>query len=512
MKKINILILLSVFSVCILNTSCDEGFDELNTSDIAINELDPVYILNHAIYRTSSHFDRHTLNYEISIVQQMVTPFGVSLAGANYNQENFAYMDNTWDNNYQNVIRNTVDVISTYKDDPDRSNIYNMARIIRAFSGIVLTDTYGDVPFINAGLGFIDGNGSPVYDTQEAIYDHVFSELEEATAALDANGRIETGDVLYAGDITQWKRFGYSLMLRAAMRLTKVKPAKAEEYVKKAVAGGVMQSNDDIAMVRHSSNFPNLVGAQLNGSEAANYYMAKPLLDYFQANDDPRLDVLAVRYVGAINGGTQTEAVATRDPADQIGFPMGYDNNSIVPIATADGLSSFYAYTQFDRNTVGKQTAPFFMLTYAQTQLLLAEATVRGWVQGDAATFFSNGIRAHMEQLAIHDGNMVIEDAEITAYLNAHPLVTATAMEQINTQYWVASLLNAEEAFANWRRSGYPILTPNPYPQSGIAGDFIRRLDYDVSEYTNNLENINAAISRQGPDKLDTRVWWDVAQ
>ncbi len=510
MKKLNILILLSVFSLCMINTSCDEGFDELNTSDIAINELDPVYVLNHAVYRTSSHWDRHTLNYEISIVQQMVTPFGVSLAGANYNQENFTYMDNHWDMNYENVIRNTVDVISKTKDDPSRSNVYNMARILRAFSGMVLTDTYGDVPFINAGLGYIEGEGQPVYDTQEAIYDYILSELEAATAALDASGRIEAGDVLYAGDITKWKRFGYSLMLRAAMRLTKVKPAKAEEFVKKAVAGGVMQSNDDIAMVRHSSNFPNIVGAQLNGSEAANYYMAKPLMDYFHANDDPRLDVLAVRYVGAINGGTQTEAVATRDPADQIGFPMGYDNNSIVPRAEADGVGSFYGYTQFDRNTIGKQTAPFFMLTYAQTQLLLAEGVVRGWVQGTASMYYENGIRAHMEQLAIHDANMSIPESEISNYIGAQSLVAGKEMEQINVQYWVASLFNAEEAFANWRRSGYPVLTPNPYPQSGIDGDFIRRMDYSVSEYTNNLENINAAISRQGPDKLDTRVWWDV--
>ncbi len=510
MKKLNILILLSVVGLCTINTSCDDGFDELNTSDIAILELDPVYVLNHAVYRTSSHWDRHTLNYEISIVQQMVTPFGVSLAGANFNQENFTYMDNHWDMNYENVIRNTVDVISKTKDDPARSNVYNMARILRAYSGLVLTDTYGEVPFINAGLGYIEGNGTPVYDTQEAIFDYVLNELEEATAALDANKRIETGDVLYAGDITKWKRFGYSLMLRAAMRLTKVKPAQAEEFAIKAVAGGVMQSNDDIAMVRHSSNFPNIVGAQLNGSEAANYYMAEPLLDYFQANDDPRLDVLAVRYVGAINGGTQTEAVATRDPADQIGFPMGYDNQSIVPRATADGVGSFYGYTQFDRNTVGKQTAPFFMITYAQTQFLMAEAVERGWISGDSPTLFANGIRAHMEQLAIHDGNMVIDDAAITAYTDAHPLLPATATEQINTQYWVASLFNAEEAFANWRRSGFPVLTPNPYPQSGIEGDFIRRMDYDVTEYTNNLENINAAISRQGPDKLDTRVWWDV--
>jgi len=238
--------------------------------------------------------------------------------------------------------------------------------------------------------------------------------------------------------------------------------------------------------------------------------MAKPLVDFFHENDDPRLDVMAVRYVGATNGGEQTEAVATRDPADQIGFPMGYDNNSIEPRAEEDGVGSFYGYTQFDRNTVGKQTAPFFMLTYAQTQFLLAEAVVRGWVTGDAAMYYANGIRAHMEQLAIHDNNLMIPEAEITAYIAAHPLTAGMEMEQINTQYWVASILNAQEAFANFRRSGYPDLAPNPYPQSGIDGDFIRRLDYHTSEYTNNLENLNAALSRQGPDVLDTRVWWDV--
>lgn len=510
MKNIKIAALILLVLSGMILTSCDKGFDELNTSEIAINDLDPVPILNHAIYRSSPHFDRHTLNFEFAIVQQMVTPFGVSLAGANYNQENFTYTDRTWANNYESVIRNTVIVISQYQDDPDRSNVYNMARIIRAFSGIVLTDTYGEVPFINAGLGFIERNGTPVYDTQEAIYNYILSELEAATAALSTSARIEGGDVLYAGDISKWKRFGYSLMLRAAMRLSKVNPSLAQEYVVKAATGGTMESNDDIAIVRHSANFPNIVGSQLNGSEAANYYMTKPLVDYFHANNDPRLDAMAVRYVGAVNGGTQTEAVATRDPADQIGMPMGYDNTSIAPRAESDGVGSFYGYTQFDRNTMGNQTAPFFMLTYAQTQFLLAEAAVRGWVSGDPATLFSNGIRAHMEQLAIHNSNLIIEPDVIEAYINAHPLQAGSELELINTQYWVASLFNGEEGFANWRRSGYPELTPNPYPQKGIEGDFIRRLSYHTSEYTNNLENINAAISRQGPDKLDTRVWWDV--
>jgi hypothetical protein len=374
---------------------------------------------------------------------------------------------------------------------------------------MILTDSYGDVPFLNAGLGYIEGNGAPVYDPQQAIYTHILSELEEATAALSMDSRLETGDILYAGDINQWKLFGNSLMLRAAMRLTKVDPSLAQSYVEKAVAGGLMQSNVDNAIIRHSSNFINFLGGQLNGSEAANFYMSKPLVDFFQANNDPRLGEMGVRYIGATNGGTQTEAVANRNPQDQIGIPLGYDNNTIGPRAEQDGVGSFYGYTQFDRNTVGKQTAPYFMLTYAQTQLLLAEAAVRGWVAGDPAAFFANGIQAHMEQFETHDINMRIEESAIASYLQAHPLQEGNELEQINTQYWVASLFNEQEAFANFRRSGYPSLAPNNYPQSSIPGGFIRRLTYHVSEYVNNVENINEAISRQGPDKLDTRVWWD---
>ena len=495
---------------------CDGGFDDLNTDETAVNELDPVPLLNHAIWRSSPHsVSRHTMVFEMAVVQHMVTPFGTSLAGGNYNQENLGVSETTWENAYEHVIRNTVDVITEHGEDPARVNVVSMARIVRAYAGMVLTDTYGDVPFSEAGLGLIEGVGQPVYDTQEAIYASVLSELEAATAALSAEARVPSGEILYGGDVERWRRFGYGLMLRAAMRLSEADPATAQAYAQQAVAGGLPESNDDNAMVRHSSDFPNVVGSQLNSSEAANFYMTEALVDFFQAGDDPRLDVLAVRYVGATGGGGQTEDVATRDPAEQVGMPMGFDNSTIAPQAQADGVGSFYAYSQFDRNTIGKQDAPFFLLTYAQTQLLLAEAAVRGWTDGDAATYFAEGLRAHMDQLALHDAGMAIPEGEIDAYVQQEVAAFTAAgmegqLEQINTQYWVASLFNAAEAFANFRRSGYPALAPNPYPQSGIAGDFIRRLPYHQEEYTDNLEHINEAVSRQGPDDMDTRVWWDV--
>ncbi len=149
-------------------------------------------------------------------------------------------------------------------------------------------------------------------------------------------------------------------------------------------------------------------------------------------------------------------------------MPVGYDDVSINTTLEENGVASLWDYSQVNIYTVLKVNAPEFHVTYSQTQLLLAEAVVRGWATGDAASLFASGIRAHMEQMALYDTDAAIEEAAIQTYLNAHPLNMATALEQINTQYWVASFLNGSEAWANFRRSGYPTLEPNPYPGSRL--------------------------------------------
>jgi hypothetical protein len=270
-----------------------------------------------------------------------------------------------------------------------------------------------------------------------------------------------------------------------------------------------MQTNDDNFVIRHDNNYTNGFGNTLNGTEANNYYLVDAFVNYLKDSGDPRLRAIAVRYVGATSGPQQTPALASTDPAVQVGMPMGHDNNTIVGVAANLGLASFYDFTQADRRRVVKRDAPMYMLTHAQTQLLLAEAASRGWVNGSAATFYEAGVRAHMEQMAGYDPGSAIASADIDAWLAANPYDAANALEQINSQYWVASFLNGPEAWANFRRSGFPALTPNPFPGPDISGDFIRRLTYPSSEIAVNSENVNAAIARMGPDNLDTRVWWD---
>ena len=154
------------------------------------------------------------------------------------------------------------------------------------------------------------------------------------------------------------------------------------------------------------------------------------------------------------------------------------------------------------------------MVTASQNLLLIAEASFRGWVSsGSAAQYFSDGIKAHMDQMATFDAGSAIPAGARDTYIAANPLVPGRELEQINTQYWIASFLNGPEAFANFRRSGYPALTPNPYGQPSNPdvpnGTFIRRLGYPTSELSVNTANVNAAIAIMGADKLSTRLWWD---
>jgi hypothetical protein len=503
MKKIAIIL----FSACGLIglNACDAGFDEMNVNKTAAVAINPVFALNNAVVNISP--PSTTVQYELGIVQQMVSPNSGVLTGANFNQDNRDYTQATWQRYYRSVIRNTYDVISTTKD-PSRTNLVNMAKILQSYAFLVLTDTYGDIPYTEAGKGYTDQMVYPKYDKQQAVYAGIIKDVSDAVAALDAAKTRETADVLFGGDVAKWKKFGNSLLLRIGMRLSKVDATQAQSLVAKAVAGGVITSNADNVIIRHDANYLNSIGQLLNATEANNFYLAAPFVDYLKKTNDPRLKSIAVRYVGATSGTQQTAAKAVIDPAVQIGMPFGYDNSSISGPVKSLGLASFYDFSQADRTRMNKTTARAYLLTASQTNLLIAEAITKGWVSGNAKDYFDAGVKAHMDQVSEMDANSVVSTSAADAYLAANPFSATTALEQINTQYWISSFLNGPEAFANFRRSGFPKLTANPFPGKAIKGDFINRLTYPNSEISVNSVNVKGAIANQGADDLDTKVWW----
>ncbi len=509
MKRIFLLIMTGVL---IGVSSCDKNFEEINTNPVLPTSLDPVYLFSNAQFGSAIG----TYIYEAQIVQQIVTPFTGVLEGGNHNVVYDPNSSAAFNSLYTGPVKLLADVLDKTKDDPARSNLYNMARIWRAYVFQVLVDTYGDVPYFEAGKAFLEGTNRPVYDDQKVIYDDILKEYEEATNLLDAAKPIETNDLFYGGNISQWKRLGNSLLLRAGMRYTKIDPARAEQVVKKAVdpaRGGVMQSILDNAAVRFNStnNYNNPAGNNWNGTERANYYLGKPFVDFLKNTNDPRLRFIAVKYEIPANP-LATAGAANTNPADQEGMPFGYNEASI---STAPGYpgktGAAFKYSQINRSTLGKIDVPEFFVTYAQTQLLLAEAAYRGWITGSAEEYYRTGVMAHMDQLRQYDASAAIPVADQMAYLAANPFNPAQALEMINTQYWVASFLNGSEAWANFRRSGFPDLDPNPYPGADpvVAGGFVRRLVYPAREISVNAENVSAAIARMGANNLATPVFWD---
>ena len=452
---------------CLFATSCDQGFDEINTNKVDPTSLAPSLVLNKAIISTTYLDGFGTLGilcYNFGIVQQIITPYGSSLSGGNYNQINNSNTPLVWVNFYRNVIKQLVSVI----------DIYNSARIWRAYAFMILTDTYGDVPYFEAGQGYTTEIITPKYDPQQAIYKDILKELDEASAKLDPAQAAVVTDILYGGNVPR-----------------------------------VFQSNADNSVIRHTAIYNNYIANHLAAREKTNFYLTAPFVNYLKTNSDPRLPVFAVRYVGAKGGTEQVAARATSVPSVQIGMPMGYNDVTITSTLQANGVASLWDYSQVNLSTVLKLDAPEFHVTYSETLLLLAEAAHRGWTTGSAADFYAKGIRANMEQMALYDASATIKETDIVAYLAAHPFDAAKALELINTQYWVATFLDGNESWANLRRSGFPALQRNPYPGSEIKGDFIRRLPYPDSEIVVNSGNLNEAIGRQGANNLDTRMWWD---
>jgi hypothetical protein len=491
----------------VVMSSCDDGFDEINTSKTGALELEPALILNNAIINAAPNAGQ--LNFEMAIVQQVISPNTGVLEGGNFNKNNPNSSIANWRDYYRNVIRYTNDVITRTAEDDTRSNLMNMARIIQAYGFMVITDTYGSIPYEEGGKGYTDQNFYPVYQNQQTVYQGIISELKSASDGLDAN-KPTSSEVLYGGNISKWKKFGYSLLLRAGMRLSKVDPGLAQSTVAAAFAGGVILDNADNAVIRHDGNYINQTGNTLNGTEAANFFLAKPFVDALKTNNDPRLAAIAIRYVGANSGPAQVPGVGTTDPANQYGLPMGStDIDADVSGATLPGGGTRYAYSQLDRRRLAKRTSPMFLVSAAQTNLLLAEARFRDWIgTGSVDEYFKEGIKQHMNQMASFDAASAVAEGDRDAYIAARSgLLAGNELEQINYEYWIASFLNGMEAWANFRRSGFPDLAVNPFP--GRTVDFITRLPYPPNEALVNGENVNAAIAEQGPDALDTRVWWD---
>jgi len=434
-----------------------------------------------------------------------------------------------WENSYPNDVVNIVDAVQRTTDVPAKSNLNAMCRIMKVYTFARLTDIYGDIPYSQAGTAYYSQIKRPVYDKQEDIYNDFLDELKAASAQLDATKDKVVNEVFFKGDVAEWKKFANSLRIRLALRLVKRNAEKAKAVITEAynADGGVMTSSTDICMTRHldiQNTYSDVRGNSV--SVAINQQTGMPkiintFLNLLKNTNDPRLSYIARCYKqNSPLKPFEREDITEQVKATTVGIigsnPGKYvydDWVGPVTIKLANGAnySAVNGDLKCELNTCFiRNNAPFLHMTYAETELLLADATVRLGLTlgGDAATHYRKGVEAAMKQLSLYPNGPVVPDTAIARFLNENPLQAGTELKQINTQLYIALMLNGPEIFSNWRRTGYPELQATPTSESSSL-TIPRRFQYPLSEKEQNATNVQAAVDRIGGDDWTKRVWWD---
>ena len=493
MKKSIYMVLL----LALILGACDSDFEEMNvdpTKPVQVEIANKLTIAQ--LYTSGSRYEvwRNMLIYNSTMIQHFATVDDI-WEGDKY-MRNDGYASSQIDRDYANAVKTIEDMLLQVEQEEKPAEMEAIVRILRVFVFHRLTDLYGDIPYSEAGQAIISNNLAPKYDKQEDIYADMLNELEVSAAALGSGiSGFGSADIMFQGDQTKWKKFANSLMLRLALRISNVDAAGAEQWAVKAINGGVMTSNEDIALINMQTG-----PIELNQSGMGQTFLyddvslSTTLVDALSG--DPRLPILGAR------ASDESTVIA-----DLKGFPCGID---LPMLANLTGEEDENNYAHPNRMLVGLD-APTVLQSYAEVELLLAEAALKGWVSGSVEQHYNAGVTAAMKMYEVlYGAAAAVADADVATFLANNPYDAASGMEQISTQHWIATFFNEYETYSNWRRTGYPVLTPVNYPGNATNGTIPRRMTYSTSEQSNNTANYNDAIESQGADVMTTRIWWDV--
>jgi hypothetical protein len=501
--------------VAISFTGCTKEFETVNTNPTSVTDLSSDLLFTNSVLGVSGgEYEawRTNLIYNSQFIQHFAS---LSWDQGNSYRYDEGYNSSLWDSYYGGPIKNLVNLVAKTTGVASDVNYNSAARILKAYAFLRLTDSYGDIPYSEAGKGYISGIFSPKYDDQKSIYTDLVNELDAAAKAFDATKAFKGDITSYAGNTTLWKKAAYSLILRIGMRQSKVDPSTAATVVAKAVAGGLISSVAESFRINHlATNYDNPnshVLGYYNGSRtelASNSFkFSKTFLDLLSSKTDPRLPILSVVRTGPSSSAT----IGTEDNtlAIQKGLPSGTN-----PTGFAGSIAT---YSQL-RSDFANGDVPNILVSHSETLLLLAEARERGWITSSTSEqYFRDGVNAAINQLKLYDdgsnsafGGLFSSSAinTYTASTLVYPAASTDRIQAINEQYYISTLLDEYEAHANWRRSGFPVLTA---VATGVYtnGVIPRRFQYPSSESSKNGTNLNAAITRQGANNWVTHVWWD---
>jgi hypothetical protein len=386
----------------------------------------------------------------------------------------------------------------TAADLTGQNNYKAIALILKSWMFSLVTDAYGDVPYSEA-TGGKDKNYFPKYDRQEDIYNGILADLQTANELLGSSSETVGGDILYNGSLTRWRKLANSLRLRYLMRISNRRDVSAamQAIVSNPAANPVFENNADNAALRYLPTVPNQFPLYTGRVGSVDEFrLSKTMADQLKTFNDPRIGVFARPTVSSVAAGSP----------EFVGVPNGLDDNAalqyngggqnISRIGAAYYIDGFGTPSDRELNI-----ARGIIMTYAELQFILAEAAQKGLIAtGTAKEYYEKGIAASFDFYGLEVP---------TGYL-AQPGVAfeaGNALQRIGTQKWIALFYTGLEAWFDWRRTGIPAITPGP---ANLNNNQVPvRFIYPTFEFSLNKENVEAAVAGQGPNTINTQVWWD---
>lgn len=516
------------FCGSLLFTSCTDQFEKWNTNP---NEVTPDQ-LNQDNLNTGAYFTQmekgvfivgQDLGGEYQITEMLTGDIFASYI-ANINTYSYTSVHNSHYKLYQNWYnapfadaykyimqpwKSIVDV--TDESSPARA----MATVIKVLGMSRITDMYGPVPYSKFGT-----STEVAYDSQKDVYYKFFDELDQAIDVLTTYSENNTAaymadyDYIYSGNTSKWIKFANTLRLRLAMRISFVDETKAKIEAAAAIdhSYGLMSSSDDSAILHQTSSF-SFINPIWEVSESFQDMRMGATMDcYLNGYNDPRISCYfrTANNDGAYHGVRNGMSNLSKD--SYVAAASG------INIASDDNMQWMTA------------SEAYFLLAEAALRLELGSESVQSYYEQGIRTSFSqweaSGVDAYIansdslpldkyqDPVSSYGGTTSASDLSQLSPAWDDDAGNEVKLERIMLQKWIALFPNGQEAWSEMRRTGYPGFI-KIYSYSGVtevsSGELISRLKFPTTEYSNNTENVNAAVLLlNGTDIAGTKLWWDV--
>ncbi len=473
----------SILFLLLCNLAACSKFDALNTDPVKPSAVTPEQLLLSAEKNAMDILYNSVVNNRIGMHYAQYWAASDKEEDSRYNLGE-AGNSTLWSlyNRPLKDLQTLIDLNRTAAIQDPVPNQNAIAGILQVWLYQTLADAYGNIPYSHA---LSDSIPAPAYDDAAGIYTDLLKRLNEYQGVLDASKEsYSSGDVIYNGDVEQWKKLANSLILRIAMRMSKAKPAEAISAIEAAVKNGVITDGADDALFPYTSQAPNQNPYNDFGREQVEFVVSETMVNYLRALNDPRLEIYAR---------------PAKNSKTIIGKPYGQGTNSA---ADAQKYST-------PGVRVYAPDFPGILITASEVQFLLAEAAARGMnVGGTAATFYKAGIRANMHFWKV-------PEAAANTYINTVPYNSSNWKNLIGSQKWIALYMQGLQSWYERLRLQFTKPDGTPLFIAPVAGSLDpnvtmvpSRLTYPVVETNTNNKNKEAAAAAIGGDTKGVKLWW----